>query len=221
MSCQAEGEDPFNSVDGINMMVRAAIMGGASAIRCEGVDNVKSVINRIPVPLIGLIKGTFPDNTVCITGTFKEVECLVQAGCRNIAVDGTFRMREGISGPEYIRKLKEMFDITIIADISEVEEGCECFGAGADIVSTTLSGYTPSTMHLNKGLPNFELVEELIAITGRPVLAEGRISTPDQALQMILLGAHAVTVGTFITRPRIITRVFAKTIEEKKVTYDY
>jgi N-acylglucosamine-6-phosphate 2-epimerase len=73
-------------------------------------------------------------------------------------------------------------------------------------VGTTLSGYTPQSH--GAAAPNFGLVEQLVAGTAVPVIAEGRIRTPAQARQMIHLGAFCVVVGGAITRPLEIASEF-------------
>lgn len=80
--------------------------------------------------------------------------------------------------------------------------------AGADLVGTTLAGYTSARA---KGAgPDLELVAALAReLAGTPVVAEGRIHTPEQAAAALAAGAHAVVVGTAITHPTSITRWFA------------
>ena len=81
---------------------------------------------------------------------------------------------------------------------------------GVDFVGTTLSGYTGGSV---PELPDFALIAA-IAHCGRPVIAEGRIRTPDQARAAIEAGAHAVVVGSAITRPEHITEWFATAVAQ-------
>src|SRR5438270_368088 len=85
--------------------------------------------------------------------------------------------------------------------------------AGADFVLSTLRGYTEDTNHALDFDPNF--IEELVRASAVPVIAEGRISSPEQARQAIAAGALAVVVGTAITRPTEIARRFAAAIESE------
>lgn len=216
VSCQAEGDSPFNSPEGIASFALAAKKGGAAAIRTEGIENTRFLIQKIGLPVIGLIKSNFPDGSVCITGSFQSVEQLLKAGCNVVAIDGTFRMREGFTGPSFIREIKKNFGCMVMADIATFDQAAECAIAGADCVSTTLSGYTPDTQFLVSEYPDFDLIKCLVNYfePNYPVFAEGRINTPDLASQAIQAGAWAVVVGSAITRPHLITKWFVDAIEK-------
>lgn len=98
-----------------------------------------------------------------------------------------------------------------MADCSTFEEGLDAARLGADLVGTTLAGYTAYT---TKGTgPDLELVARLAAATDVPVVAEGRIHTPRQAADAVRAGAWAVVVGTAITHPTTITSWFSKAVE--------
>lgn len=212
VSCQAEGDSPFNSPEGVTMFAKAAIAGGAVGIRSEGIAKTKMILESVNVPVIGLIKSKFDDGSVRITGSFSDVDDLSFIGCSIIAVDGTFRKREGLTGPEFINRIKSEFDALIMADIAKEDEALECEQAGADFISTTLNGYTPETMNDKIYSPNFELVKSLVKKIKKPVIAEGRINSPEAAKKMIELGAYAVVVGSAITRPHTITSWFVDAI---------
>ncbi len=217
VSCQAEGDSPFNSPEGVTMFAKAVIAGGAVGIRSEGIEKTKMILSAVDVPVIGLIKSAFDDGSVRITGSFSEVDDLSFIGCPIIAVDGTFRKREGLTGPEFIRRIKSEFDSLIMADIAKEEEAIECEQAGADLISTTLNGYTPETIKDKILSPNFELVKSLVNKIKKPLIAEGRINSPEAAKKIIELGAYAVVVGTAITRPHIITSWYVDSIKKTKL----
>lgn len=213
VSCQAEDDSPFNSPEGVAMFAKAAEQNGAVAIRSQGVEKTKRIIETVNLPVIGLVKSQFEDGSVCITRNEKEIELLLSINCGIIAIDGTNRKINNLSGPDFIARIKKHFNAIIMADLSSAEEIKACIDAGADIVSSTLNGYTPAT-HSDKYLsPNYELVENFVKISSVPVVAEGRINTPYAAAKMISLGAWAVVVGTAITRPGIITSRFNDAIK--------
>jgi glucokinase-like ROK family protein len=82
------------------------------------------------------------------------------------------------------------------------------------MIGTTLHGYTEQTEHAHSF--NWSLLADIIRETGRPVVAEGHISTPEEARRAILAGAWCVVVGSAITRPGIITSNFVHAIQYKR-----
>ena len=210
----------FEQVHGrliVSCQAECAVAGGAAAIRSCGVEKTDYIIRHVPLPVIGLTKSHFDDGFVRITGSFAEVEQLIAIGTPLIAVDGTFRRREGgLTGPEYIRAIKQRYpDHAIMADISTVEEAVACREAGADCVSTTLCGYTPQTADDAEHGPSVDMLKRCVeALPGCPVFAEGRYNTPAEAALAVEAGAWAVVVGSAITRPHLITRWFADAVQD-------
>ncbi len=217
VSCQAEGDSPFNNPQGVAAFAVCAEMGGATAIRTEGIQNVQEIKSKVSLPLIGLIKSSFDDGYVRITGTEKDVKDLLDAGCDMIAIDGTSRLREGKTGPEFIALVKNKYRVLVMADIATKEEAMACYEAGANCISTTLSGYTPETASHDLRGPDFDLLSSLVKDLGDrlPIIAEGRFNTPELASQAIESGAWAVVTGTAITRPQTITKWFYDAINKK------
>ncbi len=213
VSCQSEGDSPFNSPEGVAMFARAAAAAGAAGIRSEGIVKTQRIIDAVALPVIGLIKSSFDDGSVRITGSKADVEGLVAIGATIIAIDGTFRTREGLSGPAFIAKVKQEHDCVVMADIATLEEGIACAAAGADCLSTTLSGYTPETWGV-RATPDFDLLAELVKHVRIPVIAEGRITTPEAAAKMKALGAWSIVVGSAITRPGEITKWFIQALQD-------
>lgn len=181
ISCQSEGDDPFNAdPEYMALFAKAAEMGGAKGIRTQGIEKLKAIKRMVDLPVIGLQKSQFEDGTVRITGSFKEVEQLIAAGSDIIAIDGTFRIRDGFSGPDFINEVKKRYGCLVLADIATNEEAMACMNSGANAVSTTLNGYTPETKQFHNG-PNYTLLSEIVADIDVPVFAEGRYNTPAEA----------------------------------------
>lgn len=210
VSCQAlPGEPLFGSVYMAALSV-AAEQGGAAAIRANSPTDITAIRAVVSLPIIGLNKRDIPGYEVYITPTIDDAIALAEAGSDIIAIDATDRPRP--SGPlyEYVRDIKNATHCGVLADISTYEEGIAAAAAGADFVSTTLSGYTSYSP--DKLEPDIDLVRRLSQHCTVPVIAEGRISTPEQAFAMLEAGAWAVIVGGAITRPRDITRRFAEAL---------
>lgn len=213
VSCQAKKGESFDNPEYLALFAEAAYSAGAAGIRSQGIGNIKKIMGVVPLPVIGLVKSEFSEGAVLITGTFRDVDDLIKTGCSIIAVDGTQRQREGLSGPQFIEEIKNRHtNIIVMADVAQYAEGIRCAESGADCISTTLSGYTPETSHFPKDIPDFQIVQKLAESLDIPVFAEGRIHTPAFAKKMIQLGAWAVVVGTAITRPGIITSWFIDAI---------
>ncbi len=73
VSCQAEGDDPFNAdPEYMALFARAAEMGGAIGIRTQGIAKLEAIKRATPLPVIGLLKSQFEDGTVRITGSLMK-----------------------------------------------------------------------------------------------------------------------------------------------------
>ncbi len=216
VSVQAQGSEPLNNPEHLFAMSQSVINGGAGALRLCGVDNIRYIKKKVSVPIIGLTKlEPTPINwldKVYITATLKELKELLKIGVEFIAIDGTNRKREDDSSlQEQINLIKEEGKI-VIADVSTFEEGINASELGADIISTTLSGYTKETRYKVNNGPDFELLAELTEEILTPVIMEGRIWEPEELKKAFQIGAHAVVIGTAITRPHLITKRFAGAI---------
>ncbi|KHD16382.1 N-acetylmannosamine-6-phosphate 2-epimerase [Clostridium butyricum] len=217
VSCQALEGEPLYIEDSsvMPLMARAAKQAGAAAIRTNGVRDVIGIKEETNLPIIGIIKKGYEGYEQYITVTMDEIDQLVQAGADIIAMDCTLRERvDGRSVSEFIQAIKEKYpQIILMADISNLEEGINAWKAGIDMVGTTLSGYTEYTLKLEE--PDFKLIEDLAKNIDIPIIAEGRIHTPEQATKALDLGAHAVVVGGAITRPLEIATRFVDAISKR------
>jgi len=208
VSCQAEGDSPFNEPQFIAAFARAADLGGAVGVRVRDAENVRAVADVTDLPIIGLTKGEYASGRVLITPVIDDVRALVDSGADIIAVDATSRQRpNGMSGIEFLRLVKSLVACPVVADISNADEGLAAAEEGADFVATTLSGYVESSVG-PKFEADYELIVEISRRIKKPVIAEGRIWSPEQAKKAFASGAYAVCVGSAITRPVDIVRRF-------------
>lgn len=207
VSCQALDGNPLRDTECIARLAEAAVQGGAAAIRANGAEDIKAIKARIKVPIIGIDKKTASETIPYITPDFSMAQAVYAAGADIVALDATLRRREcGLSAAELIRRIKTELKVLVMADISTLEEGVMAAEAGADLVATTLSGYTAYTA---KGTgPDLDLVEKLCRAIPLPVIAEGRYLTPQDVDAGFESGAHAVVVGKMITNAVFITRFF-------------
>lgn len=216
VSCQALEGEPLYRPEGhiMDLMAKAAVEAGAVAIRAQGAQDVAQIKEMVDVPVIGLIKKVYEGYDGYITMTMAEIDALVEVGADVIALDATNRKRgDGLTAYQFIEKIFEKYpDVLLMADVSTVEEGILAEKAGCQFVGTTLSGYTEYTE--GRPAPDFELMKELSEVLKVPVIAEGRIHYPNQALEALKVGVHAVVVSGAITRPLEITARFIDAIKE-------
>ncbi|WP_264774396.1 N-acetylmannosamine-6-phosphate 2-epimerase [Deinococcus aetherius] len=212
VSVQADEGSPLREVSIIVALSRAALAGGASGLRLRGGEDIRGVRARLEaegrnVPIIGLTKNSHPNTEVYITATPDEVREVAQAGADVVAFDGTDLPRP-FTVAELVRATHAAGAMAM-ADISTLEEAQAAYTAGADIVGTTMSGYTPHSP--KQAGPDFALMDALRA-EGLPFIAEGRLNTPELAAEALRRGAHAAVVGSAITRPDHVTRWFAEAV---------
>ena len=219
ISCQAvEGEPLYVEEKSIMyLMARAAKQAGTPAIRTSSIRDVVAIKEETELPVIGLVKIQYPGYEGYITPTMKEVDDLTAAGADVVALDCTLRKRgDGTTVNEFIVQIKEKYpDIILMADISNYEEGINVWKCGVDIVGTTMSGYTAYTVS-GTDEPDYELMERLARDTDIPVIGEGRIHYPEQAVRALQTGVWAIVVGGAITRPLEIALRFQKKIRESR-----
>ena len=206
-SCQAGPESPLNTPAILASLALSAELGGALGFRVDGPANVAAIRNVSPLPIFGINKVDRDGFEVRITSTLADALDVVAAGANLIALDGTGRERPfGETLERIIAGLHE-FGVPVMADISTRAEAYAAVEAGADMVGTTLAGYTPYTEHLDRFGPAFDLLEEIRDLPV-PVIVEGRIWTTDHIAACFAGGAYALIIGSAITVPELITRRF-------------
>jgi N-acylglucosamine-6-phosphate 2-epimerase len=212
VSCQAEAGEPLHGAQHMAVMAVAAAQGGAVGIRANTPEDIISIRRVVTLPIIGIYKLDFPGFAVRVTPTFESAMQIAAAGADIIALDATNRPHpDGLSLEQRLQRIHAQAGCPVMADISTYSEGLAAQAAGADLVATTLSGYTEASPY--QEAPDFELLHRLAATLKVPLVAEGRIATPQQAAQALDLGAFAVVVGSAITRPKWITERFAREIK--------
>ena len=210
VSCQAYPGEPMLDPNTMAQVAESAFRGGAVAIRAKGLDDLRAIKSRVDVPVIGLVK--VGDSGVYITPTLKDCVEVAETGCEIIAIDGTRRERpDGRTLAETIAEFKAQFpEVLVMADCGSAGDAAAAQEAGADLIGTTLVGYSgerPKT----KGV-DWEAVDDILAVADRPVIVEGRVHTPEVAAEAMKKGAWSVVVGTAITHPATITGWFAEAV---------
>ncbi|MFC5466388.1 N-acetylmannosamine-6-phosphate 2-epimerase [Lederbergia graminis] len=225
VSCQARKQDPIYMPGIVVKMAESAIWGGAVGLRINTPEDIQAVRKITDIPIIGLWKIDDGKSPVFITPNMNAVREVIQAGADIVAVDATNRLNAtGEKAYTIIELIKKEFpDITVLADIRNADEAKLAWNCGADLVAPTLYRFNEQPKSIDS--PDFEMLAEIIHVSKEygPVLMEGKINTPEEAIQSLYLGAHAVVVGSAITRPHITTLRFTSKINkyEKKMPLRY
>lgn len=204
VSCQPVPGSPLDKPEIVAAMALAAEQAGAVALRIEGIENLRATRAVVSVPIIGILKRDLADSPVRITAFLEDVDALADAGADIIAFDGTQRVRP-VAVEALLARIHH-HHLLAMADCSSQEDGLACQKLGAEIIGTTLSGYTTPVIPEE---PDLALVKSL-SEAGCRVIAEGRYNTPVQAAEAMRHGAWAVTVGSAITRLEHICEWYKK-----------
>lgn len=214
VSCQAYPGEPMRDPRTMAQVASAAVVGGAVAVRLQGIADIRAAADDTTVPIVGLWKDG--DADVFITPTLEHARAVADAGAHVVAIDGTRRPRpDGLTLAETISGLRESHPHALVmADCGSLGDAIAAEAGGADILGTTLAGYSgerPRTAG-----PDIELIAQIAQNCATPIVAEGRIHSPADAASARRAGALAVCVGTAITHPSTITSWFVDAVTAAK-----
>jgi putative N-acetylmannosamine-6-phosphate epimerase/predicted NBD/HSP70 family sugar kinase len=212
VSCQAAPGDPLDDAETIRRIAQVVVASGAAGLRINSPEHVRAIRQDSDVPIIAIQK-RYADGRLHITPDFSSAAALAAAGASIIALDCTNRLRsDGQTWQAIIQRIHEELRLPVMADIATLEEGLAAAAAGADLVGTTLSGYTEETWDNHSF--DWSLLANLVRQIRVPVIAEGHISSPEEARQAVAMGAWCVIVGSAITRPGVITSNFVRALRQ-------
>lgn len=219
VSSQALEGNPLRNSEYLAVMAQAAAVGGAKAIRANGVEDIREIRKRTTLPIIGIDKRKDGSGRTVITPDFEGAKRVCEAGATIIALDVTDYPSDITEDREIlIRRIHTELGAMVMADISTVGEAIKAARMGVDAVSTTLAGYVPGSLHTQDELyvPNFSLVEEIAKQRlGCILVAEGRIWERNDLAKVFELGADAVVIGKAVTNPMAITKYFLSAVPEE------
>lgn len=213
VSCQALADEPLHSSFIMSRMALAAKQGGAAGIRAQSKEDILEIQKTVDLPIIGIVKRNYEDSEIYITPTSNEINELLETRCQIIALDATMRKRPNNEKLEDLVKMIHENNRLAMADCSTFEECLNAKEIGFDIVSTTLCGYTPYSINIDG--PNYELLKKCVDELKIPVIAEGKIHTPEQLRRVFdECNVYSAVVGGAITRPQEITTRFINALEK-------
>lgn len=186
-------------------MAQASSNEGVQIIRAAGTSAAE--VSSECRAVIGIDKTRYPGYGERITATIQTID-LLAADCASdvIAFDASLRPRPGGATTSALIEQIHRHGLLAMADCDCLESARAAAEAGADLLATTLAGYTaePSTVG-----PDLELLRELVKLD-KPVLAEGRFSEPWQIRAALQIGAKGVVIGGAINDPVKQTRRFVR-----------
>lgn len=214
VSSQAQKNEPLYNEIAMNALIETiVVLGKTDCLRLAGARDVKNTKEKFgdSVVVIGITKpDIIPVNykeLVYITSNIEDANSLIEAGADIIAFDATKRERK-TSVLELINFIHSKNKMAM-ADIAEFNEAKEAYELGADIISTTLSGYTKNTEN-TPDTPDFNLLQKCVKELKCPIILEGKTKDYKDVKHAFELGAYAVVIGSMVTRPHKIIEEFKK-----------
>lgn len=209
VSCQAPQDSPVYGPRFMAAFAKAAERGGAVGLRINGPADIRAARRLSSLPIIGIYKQQEVGWPVYITPSLVAARQVVRAGANIVALDATHRGRQSGQTPEaLIKTVQDTLGVPVMADIDSLDEAIAAARAGADIVATTMAGYTPARPATDG--PDLELLRTLADAVDTPVVCEGRVRSPEDVAAAFTAGAFAVVVGTAITNPVALTQAFVR-----------
>ena len=217
VSIQPEPESVLNTAETVALLARCAVAAGAAGVRIQGVGHIAAARAAVNVPVIGLIKRVYPGFGPFITVTDDEIAAIVVAGADIVAFDAPPRERPGGLDPAGLVAAVHARGALAMADCATAQDVRTAAAAGADIVGTTLCGYTDETR--GHALPALDVLREAVA-TGAFAILEGGVADPADVSAGFAAGASAVVVGTALTNIDARIRTFAGAASRQKSATD-
>ena len=215
VSCQAAPGDPLEDTDTIRRIARSVAAAGAAGLRVNSPEHIAAIRKDSTLPIIGIQK-RHTNGATHITPDFASAAVLAAAGASIIALDCTDRTwPDGEPWRSLIERIHRDLELPVMADIATLEEALAAAAGGADMVGTTLHGYTKRTC--NNHSFNWSLLADMVSQIQVPVIAEGHISSPEEASRALSVGAWCVIVGSAITRPATIAASFIRAMNKRAI----
>jgi len=220
VSCQAVPGEPHYMPGVTVMYAQCAKWGGAVGIRTDSPEDVKAIKKAVDLPVIGIWKIGRNIKDVYLTPTFEAAKAVYEAGAEIIGIQCTHHYREdGQLSYKTIEEVKKgLPGALVFADCATAEDARIAASLGADFAAPTMYGYTKAgyfTKTEIKDAPDYILLRDIVDAvkgTSTKVIMEGKVATPEIAIQCLYMGAWAVVVGNAITRPEITTKRFARAL---------
>lgn len=203
VSSQAmNARSPLQEPHLLSLLAQAAALGGAAGFRVDGPGVVADLRTATTLPIIGIWKDRSSGTDTYITPRVDQALALLEAGADVVAVQTTTGSRPAESFAEIVTAVHAAGAV-VMADISTLDEALLAAKCGADIIATTLAGYTAASQGVAR--PALDLVQAVRARLDLPIAVEGGVWSPDHVRESFAAGAWAVVAGSAVTAPDLIT----------------
>lgn len=203
----AQTHRPGGPLDDPATLVRLALaaeLGGASGIRVASPAVVALLRPRTTLPIIGITKRPrVTDDGVYITPSVADALALIDAGADIVAADARPDLRPAETFAQIVSACHER-GVPVVADCAVYDDGVSATRDGADLVATTLAGYTAATRGVTP--PDLRVAGRWARELPVPVVVEGGVWDPGTVTAAFDAGAFAVVVGSAVTDAERITR---------------
>jgi N-acylglucosamine-6-phosphate 2-epimerase len=206
VSVQAETDSPLNAPHAIALLSRVAVANGAAGIRAEGLARLGAVRRAVGVPIVGIVKRAYAGFEPYITASEREIAEVAAAGAEIVAFDATARPRPDGRDVAAVVAAIHARGALAMADCATEDDVRRAAAAGAEVVATTLCGYTEQTR--GTPLPALALLRACAA-SGLFAICEGGVASPEDVRAAFAAGANAVVAGTALTNVDVLVRRFA------------
>lgn len=191
----------------LSLLAQTAALGGAAGFRVDGPAVVGDLRSATELPIIGIWKDRSSGTDTYITPAVSQALALLDAGADIVAAQATAGTRPSESFAEIAAAVHEAGGL-VMADVSTAREGVEAATDGADIIATTMAGYTAASEGVAR--PALDMLRELRGRIDVPVAVEGGVWSADHVQAAFDAGAWTVVVGSAVTAPdRITARLVA------------
>jgi N-acylglucosamine-6-phosphate 2-epimerase len=214
VSSQAmDPRSPLQDPHLLSLLAQAAALGGAAGFRVDGPDVVADLRPTTSLPIIGIRKDRSSGTDTYITPTVADALGLLAVGTDIVAAQATAGSRPAESFAAIAEAVHAAGGL-VMADVSTAAEGLQAAADGADVVATTMAGYTRASTGADR--PALDIVRALVDEIDVPVIVEGGVWSPADVRRAFDAGAWAVVVGSAVTAPDLITARFVSALPARR-----
>jgi len=184
----------MDTICGMSMVKKMASLGGCGVLhRYMPASSTHNIVKdwEEDSPMLIVSVGTLERDKSRITSVTKSGKENIGI-CVDIAHGNSKNMTDTL---EYIQENKDFGGPVIAGNVCTYDGACRLFDAGADIVKVGVGPGSTCTTRIKTGIGIPQLAAIQMCAPAGPIIADGGIRTPGDAVKAIAMGARAVMVG--------------------------